>query len=45
MEILRDKRDSKQKVSKLEEKDIAAYYRKELKRLQAGEITDFESWQ
>lgn len=50
IEILREKRDSKVKVSKLEEKDIAAHYRKEHKRiverLESGEATvDFESWQ
>lgn len=45
MDLLREKKDSKQRVSKQEEKDIAAHYRAELKRLEAGEITDFESWQ
>ena len=45
MELLREKRDSKVKVSKLEEKDIAKFYRAELKKLESGEITDFQSWQ
>lgn len=50
IDILREKMNSKVKVSKLEEKDIAAHYRKELKRIQerleSGETTvDFESWQ
>ena len=45
MELLREKRDSKQKVSKLEEKDIAKHYRQQLKLLESGEIDDFESWQ
>ena len=45
MEILRDKRDSKQKVSKLEEKDIAKHYRSELKKLESGDTKKFESWQ
>jgi len=45
MELLREKRDSKVKVSKLEEKDIAKFYREQLKKLESGEITDFQSWQ
>lgn len=49
--ILREKRDSKVKVSKLEEKDIASHYRAEHKKLlnrransETGPL-DFESWQ
>ena len=45
MELLREKRDNKLKVSKLEEKDIAKFYRAELKILESGEISDFQSWQ
>lgn len=51
IELLREKRDSMVKVSKLEEKEISAHYRKEYKRLQMlraagyrGKL-DFESWQ
>ena len=51
IELLREKRDSKVKVSKLEEKDIAKHYREQLKIIEAkrsegvtGKI-DFESWQ
>lgn len=50
-DILLEKKRIKIKVSKLEEKDIAAHYRKELKKLLAhranGETgkLDFESWQ
>ena len=49
--LLEEKRDSKVKVSKLEEKDIAKHYREQLKILEerrahgaAGKL-DFESWQ
>jgi len=45
MALLREKRDNKVKVSKLEEKDIAKFYRAELKKLESGEISDFQSWQ
>lgn len=51
IQILRDKRDSKVKVTKLEEKDIAAHYRQELKKIeqQRGEgktgVIEFQSWQ
>lgn len=44
VEILKEKRDSKVRVSKLEEKEIAAHYRAELKKLEDG-ATDFDSWQ
>ena len=51
LEILREKRDSKVKIPKAEEKEIAAHYRKELKaikeKLKDGvepPIT-FDSWQ
>jgi len=51
IQVLREKRDSKVKVSKLEEKDIAKHYREQLKAIekkrdsgQTGYI-DFESWQ
>ena len=50
-EIIREKRDSMVKVSKLEEKDIAKHYKKQYKLIQeardkgeAGYI-EFESWQ
>jgi len=51
LDILREKMHSGIKVSKLEEKDIAAHYRKQLKILEQkrndGETgyIDFESWQ
>lgn len=51
IEILREKRDSKVKVSKLEEKDIAKHYREQHKKLlerrangETGPLS-FESWQ
>jgi hypothetical protein len=51
IQVLREKRDSKLKVPKLEEKDIAKHYREQLKEIekkrdsgQTGYI-DFESWQ
>lgn len=51
VQILREKRDSGVKVTKLEEKDIAKHYREQLKLIEqkrdsgeAGYI-DFESWQ
>lgn len=49
--LLREKMNSRVKVSKLEEKEIAAHYRNELKKLkqrrmegETGRI-EFESWQ
>ena len=45
VDLLIEKRDSKVRVSKLEEVEIAAHYRAELKKLESGEISDFESWQ
>ena len=43
-DLLTERKNNKVRVSKLEEKDIAAHYRAELKKLEAG-ATDFESWQ
>ena len=51
IEVLREKMNSKVKVPKMEEKDIAAHYRKELKSIKeqldsgASIPIDFESWQ
>ena len=51
LNILREKRDSRVKVSKLEEKEIAKHYKREHEKLMArrtdGEagILDFESYQ
>jgi hypothetical protein len=51
LEVLREKRDSRVKVPKTEEKEIAAHYRKELKKIQSlidggtEPPYDFESWQ
>lgn len=51
LQILREKRDSGVKVSKLEEKDIAKHYKKELALIEekraSGEVgyIEFESWQ
>tara|TARA_Y100000590_G_scaffold460136_1_gene618771 strand:- start:818 stop:1231 length:414 start_codon:yes stop_codon:yes gene_type:complete len=51
IDILREKRDSGVKVSKLEEKDIAKHYRQQLKEIEkkrsegATGYIDFESWQ
>lgn len=51
IDILREKMNARVKVSKDEEKEIAAHYRKELKklkeRIESGEMPpyDFESWQ
>lgn len=44
MDILTEKRNQRVKVTKLEEKDIAKHYRRELKLLENG-ATDFASWQ
>lgn len=44
IEMLREKMNSKVKVSKLEEKEIAKHYRQELKKLESG-ASDFDSWQ
>lgn len=49
--MLQEKRDSKVKITKLEEKDIAAHYRKQLKIMEDRRLDgetgklDFESWQ
>ena len=51
VEILKEKRNSLVKVSKIEEKEIAAHYRNELKKLKQRRIEgetgriEFESWQ
>jgi len=51
MAMLREKRDSRVKVSKLEEKEIAKHYRSELKRIESLRdegvtgVIDFVSWQ
>jgi len=51
MAMLREKRDSMVKVSKLEEKEIAKHYRSELKRIEklrsegATGYIEFVSWQ
>jgi len=51
VQILREKRDSGVKVTKLEEKDIAKHYREQLKLIEQRRNTgetgyiDFESWQ
>lgn len=48
-DILIEKKNSRVKVSKLEEKEIAKHYREQLKimekQLKGGEPLDFESWQ
>jgi len=49
MEILREKKNSKMKVTKLEEKEIAAHYKQQLKKLQQqlldNQTLNFDSWQ
>ncbi|MDG6880963.1 Bacteriophage Lambda NinG protein [Phocoenobacter uteri] len=51
VEILREKMNSKMKVPKTEEKDIAKHYREELKKIEKARangvcgIVEFESWQ
>jgi len=51
IQLLREKRDSGVKVTKLEEKDIAKHYRQQLKTIEDkrsnGEVgyIEFESWQ
>ena len=51
MNLLREKRDNRVKVSKLEEKQIAKHYREQLKIIEEKRLTggigtiDFESWQ
>lgn len=51
IEILREKRDSRVKVSKLEEKDIAKHYREQFKIIESKRLDgqvgyiDFISWQ
>ena len=45
VEILREKANQIVKVSKAEEKEIAAHYRKEYRRMVAENDNDFESWQ
>jgi len=43
MELLREKMNSKTKVSKIEEKEIAKHYRDQFNNMEPGD--DFESWQ
>ena len=49
MEILREKKNSKMKVTKLEEKEIAAHYKQQLKKLQQqlldNQTLNFDSYQ
>ena len=45
IDILREKRDSGVKVSKLEERDIAKHYRAELKRIESDPDYEFVTWQ
>ena len=45
LDLLREKRDSMVKVSKAEEKEIAAHYRKEYRRMVETGSREFESWQ
>lgn len=49
VELLQEKRDSRVKVSKLEEKEIAKHYREQHKKMlearKNGEPIDFESYQ
>ena len=45
MDLLREKRDSRVKVSKQEEKEIAKHYRNEYERMVSEGSREFESWQ
>ena len=45
LELLREKRDSRVKVPKTEEKDISKHYRKECKLLEQYPNHELESWQ
>lgn len=51
LDLVREKMNQKVKVTKLEERDIAAHYREELRKLELRRINgetgklDFESWQ
>jgi hypothetical protein len=45
IDILIEKKNSKVRVSKLEEEEIAKHYKAELKKLESSETDDFESWQ
>lgn len=51
LDLLREKRDARVKVSKLEEKEIARHYRAELKKIEQKRaegvtgVIEFESWQ
>ena len=45
LDRLRERRDSGVKVSKQEEKEIVAHYRREYQRMVSTGSTDFESWQ
>ena len=44
-QILVEKKNSKQRVSKLEEEEIAKHYREQLRKMQSGDQDDFDSWQ
>ena len=44
-QLLLEKKDQIVKVSKPEEKEISAHYRKEYRRMVAENSTEFESWQ
>ena len=45
MDILTEKRNSRIKVTKLEEKEIAKHYRQQLKLMKENDSREFESWQ
>jgi len=45
LDILREKRDRTFKITKADEKEIAAHYRKELKNMEKTGIREFTSFQ
>jgi len=45
LDMLREKRDSRVKVSKLEEKDIAKFYRDQYRAAEGNPDHEWESWQ
>lgn len=45
VDILVEKKNMLVKVSRAEEKQIAAHYRKELERMKSGGVFEFDSWQ
>lgn len=45
IDLLREKKDSGVKISKIEEKEIAKHYREEYKRMIEEDSKDFVSWQ